>query len=104
MYEKKSATKIYNGNFNKFENFVLLLNFVIKLSGSDCLYQSILRCAEQFAHIFESWIAILKKLLNFEYLYISWYHGLTLTLPPCTATTKMNWDMFYISNRIYGTF
>ena len=32
MYEKNSATKIYNGIFNKFEFFVFLLTIYIKLS------------------------------------------------------------------------
>jgi len=39
-------------------------------SNSGNLHQSILRGADQFARIFKSWNSILKKLFNYEYLYI----------------------------------
>ena len=52
-----------------------LVKIFIKISNtylsSENLSETIFKGADQFAHIFRSWIPILRKLLNFERLYIS---------------------------------
>ncbi len=93
------SSKIFNEWIIFQEQLWTSLKISNTFSNSGNLYQSILRGADQFAHIFKSWNSILKNLFNYEYLYIYIYYVPTLTLH-CTKT-KMSQDMYIASKRIY---